>query len=54
LIYGNIDMEAMGSTSCNTMSMPIWSFGRGVLGFFEAAGGTKDVVSQGEFEVSIW
>jgi len=49
-------MEAMGSTSCNTMSIPIWSFGRGVLGFF-TAGGTKDVVSlamQEEFEVSIW
>ena len=56
LIYGNIDMEAMGSTSCNTISIPIWSFGRGVLCSFEAAGGTKGVVSlamRGQFEVSI-
>jgi len=36
--------------------MPIWSFGRGVLGFFEALAGTRGVVSfvgRGEFEASI-
>jgi len=57
LIYGNIDMEAMGSTSGNIISMHIWSFGRGVLCSFEAAGGTKGVVSlamRGQSEVSIW
>jgi hypothetical protein len=56
LIYGNIDIEAIGSTSCNVISMPIWSFGRGVLGFFEALAGTRGVVSfvgRGEFEASI-
>jgi hypothetical protein len=55
-MYGNMDIEAIGSTSCNVISMPIWSFGRGVLGFFEASAGIRGVVSlvvQGEFEVSM-
>jgi hypothetical protein len=54
-MYGNMDIAAIGSTSCNVISMPICSFGRGVLGFFEAPAGTRGVVSLviREFEESM-
>jgi len=44
-MYGNIDIEAIGSATCRNISMPIWNLGRGVLGFFEAFAGTRGVVS---------
>jgi hypothetical protein len=44
-MYGNIDVEAMGSASCSAISMPICRFGRGVLSFFEAPAGSRGVVS---------
>jgi hypothetical protein len=47
-MYGNIEVEAIGSVSCIIISMPIWNFGRGVLVFFETLpGGTSGVVSRG-------
>ena len=55
-MYGNIDNEAIGSVMYTIISMPIWSFGRGVLGFLEAPAGIRGVVSfaiRGESEVSI-
>jgi hypothetical protein len=51
-MYGNMDIEAIGSTSCNVISMPIWSFGRGVLGFFEGTRGVVSLVIR-EFEESM-
>jgi len=44
-MYGNIDIEAIGSVTCSIISMPIWNFGRGVLAFFERPTGIRGVVS---------
>jgi hypothetical protein len=44
-MYGNIDTEAIGSATCSIISMAIWNFGRGVLGFFEIFAETRGVVS---------
>lgn len=38
----NINIEAIGSATSSIMSMPIWSFGREVLGSFL---GTRGIVS---------
>jgi hypothetical protein len=44
-MYGNIDIEAIGSATCINISKPVWSFGRGVLGFFETFAGIRGIVS---------
>jgi len=40
-----LDIEALMSASCSIISMPAWSFRRGILGFVEATE-TRCVVSR--------